>query len=324
MLTTRQPVGRARRPRGLRQRYLWIVGIIVGLLLVVVVAAFAYDRYQTARLAESYPAPGAFVPVGERRMHYLCLGEGEPTLVLQGGHGGGAIDWLPVMERLADRYRVCAFDRLGQDWSDAPPQPRAFHDNVVELHTALTELGIERPVVVGHSLGGAVVQVYAAEYDAAGVVLMDGLTLDVAQEVVTRLGSYQSLNPLAQVGLLRPLGGMLAHPDYAPDLRAQMAAVRSTAPALVAMANDGAIAAASLVPALSAATGAWDDTPLLIIAAGQNGLPEEANFLQSLKNLAATHPQTTYAEIAGAHHYLMAQHPEEVAGLMQTWLASLD
>ena len=257
-------------------------------------------------------------------MHYVCMGGGDPTLVLQGGHGGGAIDWLPVMELLADDYRVCAFDRLGQDWSDSPPMPRTFHDNVVELNTALTALGITRPVLAGHSLGGAVVQVFAADYETAGVILVDGLTLDVAQEVVTRLGSYQSLNSLAQLGLLRPLGGLLVNPDYVPSLRAGMVAVRSTAPALIAMANDGAIAADSLVPALTAATSAWDDVPLLIIAAGKNGLPEEANFLQSLKHLAATHPQTTYQEIEGAHHYLMAQHPETVADWMRAWLTDLD
>ena len=208
MQNTRQPTASPRRTRGLLRRLLWIVAVLVGVIVVVIAAAFAYDRYATARLADAYPAPGSFVQVGERPMHYLCLGEGEPTLVLQGGHGGGAIDWLPVMELLADEYRVCAFDRLGQDWSDPPPMPRAFHDNVVELHTALTALGITRPVVAGHSLGGAVVQVYAAEYETAGVILVDGLTLDVAQTVVTRLGSYQALNPLAALGLLRPLGGV--------------------------------------------------------------------------------------------------------------------
>ncbi len=323
MPNTGQDATPSRRPRGWLRRLAWVLAVLAAIILVVVAAAFAYDAYATARLADEYPAPGSFVQVGDRRMHYLCMGEGDPTVVLQGGHGGGAIDWLPVMELLADDFRVCAFDRLGQDWSDPPPMPRAFHDNVVELHTALTELGITTPVLAGHSLGGAVVQVYAADYETAGVILVDGLTLDVAQQVVTRLGSYQSLNPLARLGLLRPLGGLLVNSDYVPSLRTGMVAVRSTAPALMAMANDGAIAAASLVPALTAATGVWDDVPLLIIAAGKNGLPEEANFTHSLQRLAATHPQTTYHEIDGAHHYLMAQHPETVADWMRAWLTEL-
>ncbi|MCX7286410.1 MAG: alpha/beta fold hydrolase [Rhodobacterales bacterium] len=71
-----------------------------------------------------------------------------------------------------------------------------------ELHTALETLDIRRPVVVGHSLGGALAQVYAARYDVAGVVLVDGLTSGVVDPVVQRLGGYQSLGPLARAGLM--------------------------------------------------------------------------------------------------------------------------
>ena len=42
------------------------------------------------------------------------------------GIGGGAVDWSPIMPALAQHHRVCAFDRLGQDWSDPAPHPRDF------------------------------------------------------------------------------------------------------------------------------------------------------------------------------------------------------
>ena len=190
-----------------RLRPLYRGGLALGLvLLIVLLAATGYDRYATGRLAADPPAPGQFVAVGGARMHYRCLGSGEPTLVLSAGIGGGAQDWSQVMPILAREHRVCAFDRLGQDWSDQAPAPRAFSSAADELHAALSSLGIERPVLVGHSVGGALAQLYAARYPVAGVVLVDGLTADVAAPVVARLGGYQSLDGLARLGLLRPIG----------------------------------------------------------------------------------------------------------------------
>ena len=182
-------------------------------------------------------------------MHYVCAGagdEGEPSLVLVAGFGGDVLDWTPVMPALARSHRVCAFDRLGQGWSDGATAPgRTFGTTADELHEAVRAAGLRRPIVVGHSLGGALAQVYAAEHDVAGLVLVDGLTAGVADAVLARLGTYQALAPLGQVGLLRPIAGMMVDPAYAPGLREQMLALRARSSALGAVASQGAVAAAS-------------------------------------------------------------------------------
>jgi pimeloyl-ACP methyl ester carboxylesterase len=301
--------------------------LALGMVLVMALIATAagYDRYAEARQAADHPAPGQFVDVGGARMHYRCEGSGEPTLVLAAGIGGGALDWGEVMPALAENHRVCAFDRLGQDWSDPAPQPRAFSTAADELHIALSSLGIAEPVLVGHSLGGALAQLYAARYPVAGVVLVDGLTADVAAPVVARLGGYQSLDALARLGVLRPLGGLFAHPAYPEAVRGEMAALRSGSAALRRMTAEGSLAAQS-VPAELRAAEERLTMPLLVIAAGAcdvPGLPEGA-FQEAAAAFASRQPQAQYVVIPGAPHYVQATHPTEVATTINRWLTRLE
>lgn len=297
----------------------------LALMVLLTTTATGYDRYTEDRLLSDYPAPGQFVEVGGARMHYRCAGSGEPTLVLSAGIGGGSLDWSQVMPTLAREHRVCAFDRFGQDWSDPAPAPRAFSSAADELHAALDSLGIERPILVGHSLGGALAQLYAARYPVAGVVLVDGLTADVAAPVVARLGGYRSLDGLARLGLLRPIGGLFAHPAYPDRVRGQMVALRSGSAALLRLTAEGSLAAES-VPAELRVAEKRLTMPLLVIAAGAcdvPGLPEGA-FQEAAAAFARRHPQAQYVVIPGAPHYVQATHPAEVSAAIEGWLVGLE
>jgi pimeloyl-ACP methyl ester carboxylesterase len=72
--------------------------------------------------------------------------------------------------------RTVAFSRFGHGRSDAPPRPRTpafMHEEAREVLPALVEaLGIECPVLVGHSDGASIALVYAAEHDVSGLVLL--------------------------------------------------------------------------------------------------------------------------------------------------------
>jgi pimeloyl-ACP methyl ester carboxylesterase len=82
--------------------------------------------------------------------------------------------------RLAPEFRVIAVDRPGHGWSDswgaADTDPRA---QARILRAAVEQLGIDRPVVVGHSYGGAVAMGWAleAEPETGAVVLLAGATM---------------------------------------------------------------------------------------------------------------------------------------------------
>jgi pimeloyl-ACP methyl ester carboxylesterase len=294
------------------------------LIVAVLAAAGGYDRYAISRLPLDYPAPGRFIALEAGRMHYRCIGRGEPTLVLIAGIGGGGLDWSQVMPSLAQHRRVCAFDRFGQDWSDPAPHPRVFSTAVDELHAALERLSIQEPILAGHSLGGALAQLYAARYPVAGVVLVDGLTADVAEPVVARLGSYQAFDPLAQLGLLRPLGRALVHPAYPTAVHDQMLAMRSGSAALMQISAEGALAAQSVPSELRRAEERLT-MPLLVIAAGASdvpGLPAGA-FQAAAAAFATRHLQAVYVVISGAPHYVQASHPAEVVSAIEHWLAGI-
>ena len=310
----------SRRSKLLRALLFLAAGLMLSAALV-----SGYDAYASRRALADYAPPGQFVRVGAARMHYICEGAGEPTLVLEAGFAGGALDWMPVLPALAEHRRVCAFDRLGQDWSDPAPHPRTFGTAADELHTALEALGIRRPIVAGHSMGGALVQIYAAKYPVAGVVLVDGLTSDVVDPVVKLRGTFQSLDPLARVGLLRPIGAMTVDAAYPPDLRAEMIALRSRSSALLSISDEGAVAAASAGAELRAAE-ARLDAPLLLIAAEQSdvpGLPVGA-YEVALKALSARKPHATYALVSGATHYVQANHPRAVIDAIEHWLPTIE
>jgi pimeloyl-ACP methyl ester carboxylesterase len=302
-------------------RVVLIGAIAIVILLVLLVAATkAWDTMASRSVVEEYPPRGEFVDIDGVHMHVICQGEGEPTLALQPGIGGGALDWLPLMEELDDDYRVCAFDRLGQGWSDAAPTPRTFATAADEWHAAMQAMGIERPIVVGHSLGGAVAQIYAGRYDPAGIVLVDGLSADAAQPVVNRLSTYQSLDSLGRLGLLRPMGFLFADGAYPTELQQEMVALRSRSQALLSMSAEGALAAETAVQELQSAE-AEMDAPLLIIAAGASGLPEEDVFLQGLQALDERYADAAYVLVPDASHYLIASHAQLVADHIVEWLS---
>ncbi|MEM9344560.1 MAG: alpha/beta hydrolase [Pseudomonadota bacterium] len=152
--------------------------LVLGLLLSYAVAT---SRANSAEAA--YPPEGAFVEVQGRRVHYVEAGEGPPLILLHGA-GGSTRDFsFDLIARLARDFRVIAFDRPGLGYSDRlhgmdsvfsleaeSPQAQAAH-----LAAAARQLGVERPIVVGHSFGGAIAYAWALDHDPAALVSFAGV-----------------------------------------------------------------------------------------------------------------------------------------------------
>lgn len=79
--------------------------------------------------------------------------------------------WEPIIDRLAHRFRCIAVDLPGH--GESPGLPRSLEELGRQVWALVTELGIERPVLVGHSLAAALVSMMAARYPVAGVVNVD-------------------------------------------------------------------------------------------------------------------------------------------------------
>ena len=140
--------------------------------------AAAYEHRRARQAEAAHPPTGRFVEVDGVRLHYVERGEGQP-LVLFHGNGTMAEDFAlaRIVERAAAHYRVIAFDRPGFGYSERPrdrvwtpsAQARLFQQ-------AFEQLGIERPVVVGHSWGTLVALALALDFPRAlkSIVLLSG------------------------------------------------------------------------------------------------------------------------------------------------------
>jgi esterase len=102
--------------------------------------------------------------------HGLSLGlvewsrTGTPLLLLH-GFGHSARIWDPVVPDLAPRYRTLALDARGHGDSDRDPEFRYNHAAVArDIESVVDHLGLERLVLVGHSMGGYASIRYAARH----------------------------------------------------------------------------------------------------------------------------------------------------------------
>jgi pimeloyl-ACP methyl ester carboxylesterase len=158
-----------------------IVGGIVLLSALVIGLIWVFGARAKARLAAQYPPPGQMVDVGGYRMHILCQGDhvpGSPTVVMEGGNGEPCLTWAAVQPGIAKFAHVCTYDRAGLGWSEHGSKPRTAGNIVDELHSLLMQAGVQPPyVLVGHSMGGGLVRLYAHEHpdQVAGLVLVDPL-----------------------------------------------------------------------------------------------------------------------------------------------------
>jgi pimeloyl-ACP methyl ester carboxylesterase len=201
-------------------RWSWVFWFVVT-VAILLLAGSLYQFISTRRDNHKYPPPGKLVDVGGYRLHLFCAGSkhpNEPTVVLDAGLGDCSLIWSLVQSQIAGFTEVCSYDRAGLGWSDPGPEPRTSRVMVEELHTLLHNAGVEGPyVLVGHSFGGANVQLFASTWpdEVAGLVLVDSAHEDQANGRSTR-------GPLwYRMGLMTaPLGIPRLFAPYFSDLPA--------------------------------------------------------------------------------------------------------
>jgi pimeloyl-ACP methyl ester carboxylesterase len=165
-----------------------------------------------ARAQAAYPPLGQFVTVDGVRLHLLQVGQG-PDIVLIHGASGNMRDFTTdLVGRLSDRYRVTVVDRPGLGHSARLDRDGAtIFEQADILVRAVAELGVDRPLVLGHSYGGAVALAWATRHPdrAAGLILLAA----ASNPWDTPLSTYYRV-------LSHPLGQWLAVPvltAWVPD-----------------------------------------------------------------------------------------------------------
>src|SRR5947209_17613651 len=96
-----------------------------------------------------------------RGLAYEECGTGFPVVFVHGLTFNRGT-WKPIIDRLADRFRCIAVDLPGH--GESVGLPRTMEDVARQVVDLFTDLGIERPVLVGHSLGALLVTMLAAHF----------------------------------------------------------------------------------------------------------------------------------------------------------------
>jgi pimeloyl-ACP methyl ester carboxylesterase len=172
-------------------------------------AAAAWSRWQSDRILERHPAEGQFVDIGlGRRLHYVIRGSGPPVVLLHGATAQLQDMTTTLMPILAERHTVVAFDRPGHGYSDRLPYHAWDVAQARAIHAGVCRLGLERPVIVGHSMGGGIAMAYGMEYpdELSGIVFLSGLAFPMFNL------SFLTYVPPA----LPVVGAFFAHSVYAP------------------------------------------------------------------------------------------------------------
>ncbi|MEW9805433.1 alpha/beta fold hydrolase [Mesorhizobium sp. ZMM04-5] len=159
-----------------------LIGWMAGALLVSALLAAGYFVLTTRRIAaraeRTVPPAGRFVEAGGNRVHYVDAGEGRPIVFVH-GLGGQLHHFRHPTFPLLPGYRLIALDRPGSGYSVRSSQATArLPEQAQAVADFIVALGLERPLVVGHSLGGAVALTLALDRPdlVSGVVALAPLT----------------------------------------------------------------------------------------------------------------------------------------------------
>ena len=114
--------------------------------------------------------------IGAHRLYYQLQGKGSPLIIIEVGVGESFRSWTSIVAEVSKATSVLVYDRAGYGQSDMGPLPRDAKSEAADLWDLLKKAALKGPfIIVGHSLGGLNMQVFAHDHpDAvAGMVLLD-------------------------------------------------------------------------------------------------------------------------------------------------------
>jgi pimeloyl-ACP methyl ester carboxylesterase len=158
----------------------------------------------TRRAERRHPPMGSFVEIEGVRLHYLMKGTG-PCLVLLHGNASMIEDFAcsGLLNSCASRHKVVAFDRPGYGHSPRLKKARSPEIQADLIAAALSKIGVQDAIVLGHSWGTFVALHLALRYPnlVRGLVLEAGYYFPTARPDVM----------VASAGALPGIGGILCH-----------------------------------------------------------------------------------------------------------------
>lgn len=143
-------------------------------------------------------------------------GSGPGVVLLHGISGSGDV-WLPVIDALGEHVTPVTFDMRGHGESGKPDSGYLYDDYIGDLDRLLEHLGLNRPLIMGHSLGGLVTLWWAAKHPSrAAAMVIEDSPLRSGEDFRPAFDNWIRLNSLPEDELRRHYAE--AHPTWKPDV----------------------------------------------------------------------------------------------------------
>lgn len=316
-----------KRSKSLWRRTRRILLVFAFIIMSLSLTGFLYQTIASAQDASSYPAPGKLIDVGGYRLHLYCTGTSRPgssTVILEAGLGDPSLVWSKVQPGVASFTRVCSYDRAGSGWSDAGHLPRTAGRMVRELHTLLVRAGVAGPyVLVGHSYGGLIMQLYTYTYpqQVAGLVLVESVHVGQLRypelrpdnvDETKQLSLCQALSPFGVVRLFGFWDGSVA--EYSPSVQPKAKAHFYQTRFCQTVSDESAAfeASASQVRAARLPLG---HLPLVVLTRGIPVSPdpqEEQDWQALQRDLAGISSDSIHITATHSGHHIQLEQPDLV------------
>ena len=243
-----------------------------------------------------------------------------PALVFLHGIGGGAMAWRPQLEAFAQDFHAVAWDMPGYGGS-RPLDVVSFEALAAALRRFLDALELRNPVIVGHSIGGMVLQRFLADERGVRAAVLSGTSPAFGRPD----GDWQRAFIQARLG---PLDAGRTMPELAPGIVRSLvghgADARGLALAEAAMARvPEAIYRAMMLALLGfnmRAELSRIAVPCLVLA-GEADTNAPAPMMEKM---AARIPGAVFRSLAGAGHLANLERPEAFNGALRDFLAAIE
>ena len=251
------------------------------------------------------------------RIHVEKMGSGDVALVFLHFWGGSARTWRHVTGPLSASFQTIATDHRGWGESDAPADGYTLDDLAADALGVIEALGVERYVLIGHSMGGKVAQLLASRHPKGllGLVLVAPappspmhLPTEVRQGMVAAYSSRETIEvTIDQVLAGKPLSAEDRAQAIADILRGASSA-KAAWPTSTSQEDISAAVAAIKVPTL--------------VIAGELDNVDTVDTLRS--ELLSRIPHAVLEVLPQTGHLSPLESPVEIVDFIEEFMGPLD
>lgn len=309
--------------------FIWICLALLALIALYLMRMAGKTRTIAAKAEAANPPRGKTIQISTGALHYVERGSGPAVLLIHGLGGNlGHFD-MGVIDDLARDHRVVAIDRPGMGYSQRPETSgAALSDQANYAAEVINKLGLERPLVVGHSLGGGTALALALAHPRSvrGLALLAPLTRSTqgASDAFAALGiRNRSLRWLISETLAVPASikkqketiDLVFGPDAVPETYSVKGnGLLGLRPSSFRNASRDFVHAQDDLREMEAR---YDtiDVPVGLLFGTEDRILDHR---QQGVELCAAHPQFSLELIEGAGHMLPTNYPEKCAAFIRS------